>query len=392
MSDTMSLADAVLNFEELCKAEIPERKMILAWLPQGGLTMIYAPRGLGKTFFGLSLAVACASGGRFLKWDVQAPCGVLYLDGEMRLQEYRERLVQFVKGELKHPLHTLSHESFYHVFERDLSITNADIQAAMLDLLDGNPAIKLVVIDNLSVLAHLPEDKGDYWRAEFLPFLIALRRRGVAVLLIHHAGKSGDQRGASAREDALDAVIKLSKADDEKGDGAKFKVEFTKSRGAFGVDVEPFIATLKTVGGFFEWEITAIDQSVEKRLLALIEAVDGLTVMEASRELHVSHSQVSKAKKKLVGGRANPHGWEGHGNPMRDKPFLARSTFVPWNGIPFQKSLCGGHALFFGTEFIKPAYSLGKIRSKGGTESQSVPMLERNPFHIRSLRRSGHEV
>lgn len=55
---------------------------------------------------------------------------------------------------------------------------------------------------------------------------------------------------------------------------------------------------------------------------------------------------------------------------MRDKPFLARSTFVPWNGIPFLKFLCGGHALFFGTELIKPAYSLGKIRSKGGTKSQ----------------------
>ncbi len=300
MSKELNLADAVLSFLELCKAKIPERKMILPWLPAGGLTMIYAPRGLGKTFFGLSLAVACASGGRFLKWDVQAPCGVLYLDGEMRLQEYRERLVQFVKGELKHPLSTLSHESFYQSFERDLSITNGEIQTAMLDLLDVDTRTRLVVIDNLSVLAHLPEDKGDYWRAEFLPFLIALRRRGVAVLLIHHAGKSGDQRGASAREDALDAVVKLSKADDEKTDGARFKVEFSKSRGAFGSDVEPFVAALKTVDGFFEWEITDIDQSVEKRLLALIEALDGSTVMEASRELHVGHSTISKAKKKLI--------------------------------------------------------------------------------------------
>lgn len=295
-----NLADAVLSFPELCKAEIPERKMILAWLSGGGLAMVYAPRGLGKTFFGLALAVACASGGKFLLWDILTACGVLYIDGEMRLHEYRERLVQFVKGALLHPLQTLSHETFYQSFERDLSIANAEFQAAMLDLLDGNPAIKLVVIDNLSVLARLPEDKGDYWRAEFLPFLIALRRRGVAVLLVHHAGKSGDQRGASAREDALDAVIKLSKADDEKSDGAKFKVEFTKSRGAFGADVEPFIATLKTVGGFFEWDITAIDQSVEKRLLSLIEAVDGVTVMESSRELKVSHTAIWKSKKALI--------------------------------------------------------------------------------------------
>lgn len=296
----LNLAAAVLDFPELCKAKIPERKMILPWLPEGGLAMIYAPRGLGKTFFGISLAVTVASGDRFLRWDVQAPRGVLYVDGEMRLQEYRERLVQFVKKEPQCPLRTLSHETFYQSFERDLSITCGQIQAAMLDLLDVDTRIKLVVIDNLSVLAHLPEDKGDYWRAEFLPFLISLRRRGVAVLLIHHAGKNGDQRGASAREDALDAVIKLSKVDDEKSDGARFQVQFAKSRGAFGKDVEPFIAALKTLDGFFEWEITDIDQSVEKRLLALIEATDGVTVMEAARELEVSHTAIWKAKKKLV--------------------------------------------------------------------------------------------
>ncbi len=73
-------------------------------------------------------------------------------------------------------------------------------------------------------------------------------------------------------------------------------------------------------------------------------------------------------------------------------PFLARSFAVPRNGNPFLKSLCGNHALFFGTEFIKPAPVLKITRSKGGTESQSVPMLERVPFHIRSLRRSSHEV
>lgn len=300
MSDVTNLAEAVLSFSELCKAEIPERKMILPWLPMGGLSMAFAPRGLGKTFFGLSLSAACASGGRFLKWDIQTPCGVLYLDGEMRLQEYRERLVMFVKGDLQHPLKTLSHQSFYESFESDLSITDTGIQDAILDLLDTNTAIKLVVVDNLSALAHIPEDKGDFWREQVLPFLIKLRRRGVAVLLIHHAGKSGGQRGASAREDALDTVISLTAPDDEKTDGARFKVQFSKSRGAFGADIMPFIAALKTVDGFFEWDITDVDQSVEKRLLVLVEAVDGLTVMEAKRELEVSHGAICKAKKKLL--------------------------------------------------------------------------------------------
>ena len=40
-------------------------------------------------------------------------------------------------------------------------------------------------------------------------WLLELRRRGMTVLLIHHAGKSGDQRGTSAREDIMDTVISL---------------------------------------------------------------------------------------------------------------------------------------------------------------------------------------
>ena len=38
--------------------------------------MVYAPRGIGKTFFGLNVAYAVASGGSFLCWKAEAPCGL----------------------------------------------------------------------------------------------------------------------------------------------------------------------------------------------------------------------------------------------------------------------------------------------------------------------------
>ena len=40
-------------------------------------------------------------------------------------------------------------------------------------------------------------------------WLLSLRRRGKGALLIHHAGKGGQQRGTSRREDVLDTVIAL---------------------------------------------------------------------------------------------------------------------------------------------------------------------------------------
>ena len=49
---------------ELLKMEIPLRRtLLMPWLPEKGAAMLYAPRGLGKTYLSLSVAYAVASGG-----------------------------------------------------------------------------------------------------------------------------------------------------------------------------------------------------------------------------------------------------------------------------------------------------------------------------------------
>ena len=60
----------VLNLAELRALDLPERRRLLPWLVEGGLIMIYGPRGIGKTHFALSLAVALACGKPFLSWKV----------------------------------------------------------------------------------------------------------------------------------------------------------------------------------------------------------------------------------------------------------------------------------------------------------------------------------
>ena len=58
-------------------------------------------------------------------------------------------------------------------------------------------------------------------------WLLKLRRQGIAVLLIHHAGTNGRQRRTSRREDALDTVIALRRPDDYSPEqGARFEVHF----------------------------------------------------------------------------------------------------------------------------------------------------------------------
>ncbi len=296
-----SLDKVILNWPQVLKTEIPPLVMILAWLKAGCLAMVYAPRGLGKTFFGLSLAVCIACGKPFMRWPVLNPCGVLYIDGEMPLADLRERLSGFMVAPPTAPLLTLSHEIFYQEADRDLNITDDGIQKAILSYLDENPLIRVLIIDNLSALTRIREDKGDDWRESFFPFIMACRRRRVAVLLVHHAGKNGDQRGTGAREDALDITLKLSKADEDYKDGAYFRVDFTKARGVYGDTVKPFTAKLvKGADGFFTWTLKDVEEDTESRLVKLIEETGGISVTDAAEEIGVTKSTISKMKKRLI--------------------------------------------------------------------------------------------
>lgn len=69
--------------------------MILApVLAVQSLSMIFAMRGVGKTFFALSCAYAVASGGVFGRWFAPLPARVLYIDGEMPAITLQESLMR----------------------------------------------------------------------------------------------------------------------------------------------------------------------------------------------------------------------------------------------------------------------------------------------------------
>jgi len=64
----IDLQDSLIGLKTLLTMDIPGRPRLFLWLPQGGLAMVYGPRGIGKTYFSLSLAVSLATGKSFLRW------------------------------------------------------------------------------------------------------------------------------------------------------------------------------------------------------------------------------------------------------------------------------------------------------------------------------------
>ncbi|MHC5656133.1 AAA family ATPase [Stappia sp. ICDLI1TA098] len=113
---------------------------------------------------------------------------------------------------------------------------------------------EFIIMDNLSSLRRGAEENDNSALDEILPWLVALRHKGYATLLVHHAGKMGDQRGASRLEDPLDTTIKLTPSKEANGDGAAVNMEFTKTR---NIKPNPAYLTMNLVegeDGILEWD------------------------------------------------------------------------------------------------------------------------------------------
>jgi putative DNA primase/helicase len=127
-------------------------------------------------------------------------------------------------------LEFLNHEILFDRTGKTLNITNRDVQQAITAHCIKT-CVKVLILDNLSTLASgMKENEADSWEL-VNNWLLDLRRRKIAVVIVHHAGRSGEMRGTSKREDNVFWIIAL---DDRKKDaddkrGARFISHFTKA-------------------------------------------------------------------------------------------------------------------------------------------------------------------
>ncbi len=281
-----------ITLGEFLSKELPLRANIIdPWLPEAGLCMVYAIRGIGKTHFALELMMAVAYGQNFLAFRATKPRKVLYLDGEMSAPALQERLARIEARMMPNP----------EMIEP--TIVTPDLQADAMPNLstgEGQQAIEpfveeadLIIIDNISTLCGCGnENEAESW-SEIQAWALSIKRRGKSVLFIHHAGKNGNQRGTSRREDVLDTVICLKHPTDyEATMGACFELHFEKARGIMGEDVTPLRCELTPTG----WKFEPLEISNYDRVVELMN--EGMSQTEIAKEIDLSKSQVSKLVKK----------------------------------------------------------------------------------------------
>ncbi|CAK7026123.1 MAG: hypothetical protein DELT_02591 [Desulfovibrio sp.] len=289
-----------LDLGEFLSMPIPDRGFLLEpVLPVQGIGILFAPRGIGKTFAALSVAVAVASGGKVFDWRAPMPKRTLYVDGEMPAIAMQNRLAALISG-VAAPSHT----------KKNLTIITPDLQPCLmpdLSTISGQmmlePYLKgvdMVVLDNIATLCRTgKENESQSWQI-IQSWLLDLRRRGITVLLIHHAGKSGDQRGTSAREDIMDTVISLRRPREYNvTEGARFEVHLTKARGIVGDDAKSFEANLVTEGNALHWQIKELEDVELEELKRLLN--DGYSIRDCAEEMNKSKGAIQRLKKKLDG-------------------------------------------------------------------------------------------
>lgn len=188
----------------------------LAWpiLPAGRQIALYAPPKTGKSILTLAVVAALASGRPILGNPAQPPAHVLYLDYEMTKADLFERLESLGYGPPGTPRSPWEH--LHYASLPSLPPLNTPQGAKAVARLAELTQAKAVVVDTTGRALDGDENDSGPYRDFARHTGLALKQMGVALLRTDHAGKDKDkgQRGSSAKNDDVDAVLRLDLAED----------------------------------------------------------------------------------------------------------------------------------------------------------------------------------
>lgn len=204
----------------------PRAKIIGDWFCEGDLGFFFGPRGAGKTWHTLGFTQAITTGGTLGDWSAPNALKVLYVDGEMPADSLQSRCRGL--SVVNDNLIIINHSILFDRTSKVMHVTDPRKQKALTECC-LNWGAGVLILDNLSTLGvGMKENDADSWEL-VNAWLLDLRRRGIAVVIIHHSGRSGQMRGTSRREDNVFWIVAI---DDVKKDfdeiGAKFTTRFTK--------------------------------------------------------------------------------------------------------------------------------------------------------------------
>ena len=229
--------------------------------------MITGKAGIGKTLLGLQIAWAITTGQSPLDgWEVPTPRRVLYVEGEMPAATLQARL-----RAIRAALPQVPASGYLRI-----------VSAALVKFPGGLPDLstsegqewldarvddaEVLLIDSITTAMPTQEQNEGHDWGPVQVRLLEYRRQGRTVILLHHHNKAGSQNGTERRMVPLDTAIDLRRPDGYRAaEGARFILEYTKNRGFFGPDAEPFELAYRTDDGKASWTRGKVGAPAGKR-------------------------------------------------------------------------------------------------------------------------------
>ena len=205
-------------------------------IPKGShITLLAGDKGCGKSMFCMKLADVISKNYDLYVWNgitheraVPSAAKVLYLDGEMSVQDMKVRIEEF---KMNHMFYPYQYRDLNNIDKR-ISFNNKDYRDFLLNTIVDNK-FDVVFIDNVvSLFVGLDENNNKDW-SPINQWLLDLRMNNICVFIIHHMGKnsSAGARGTSHRYDNVDDTIYLAETKKhDKSEGLKFLLKFEHFR------------------------------------------------------------------------------------------------------------------------------------------------------------------
>ncbi|WP_294532606.1 AAA family ATPase [uncultured Rhodoblastus sp.] len=236
------------------KRKLPPRDFLLGdLLCTTSRWLIFGETGVGKTLVSLEMAGAIAAGQSFLKWEGRRPARVIYLDGEMPIETFKERMELVAKR--------YGEDIALYGYNRDdlgdEEMPPLNTEAGQAWLLREIEAIKpdIIFFDSIMCLLGGNMSEEDSWApVKMLARQITGRR--IAQVWLHHTGHDATKGyGTKTREWEMDTVLSLSKVDRDDDDSA-IRTEFKKNRLRTPANAAQF-APLTIKRGEDDWSVEA---------------------------------------------------------------------------------------------------------------------------------------
>lgn len=242
-------------------AEDKPNFLIDNFLTKGGIAMVSAPPKARKSWCVMQMAYEVAKGGEWLGFNISEPIKVAYVQAELPNWMVAERMVQLY-GDV--PMDNIT---FFHVPAADLA-TEEDMNS-LVEAVESCGA-GLVIVDPIANFWQGDENSSSSVNRMF-DQLAELQKRGISIVLVHHARKTEHnerlspqhQRGSNVFFARPDAIMTLSPYElpGETFTWADFALRASKPK-------EPMKLYTEDTGGFSMQRPTASQTGVVAQRLA----------------------------------------------------------------------------------------------------------------------------